>query len=190
MTIERKKYIIYVVRFRNGGESMQLDVSELLNGSKTMLPFTYLFTPELSQDFPDVTFGQDVPVTGCAEDKAGYMCLTLKAQIPYQTMCARCLTPVQGEFGVSLTKEVAVKELLQEEEQDRYALIENRMLDLDQVLTEELLISFPSKFLCKEDCLGLCANCGKDLNEGPCACPKRAPDPRLDVLRKLLESES
>ena len=167
---------------------MQLDMSELLNGSKTTLPFTFAYTPALTDDFPDVTFGQEVAVTGRVDDMAGYMCLTLEAQIPYESMCARCLIPVKGIFGVSLTKDVAVKEQLQEEEQDRYALIENRMLDLDQVLTEELLISFPSKFLCKEDCLGLCPRCGKDQNEGPCACAKRDPDPRLDVLRKLLES--
>ncbi|MFR3289705.1 MAG: YceD family protein [Lachnospiraceae bacterium] len=37
-----------------------------------------------------------------------------------------------------------------------------------------------------EDCRGVCPECGKDLNEGPCSCRKKA-DPRLAVLEQLLD---
>ncbi len=169
---------------------MQLDMSPILSGERTLLPFSFPYTPSLGEDFPDVTFAENLIVEGNVRDMAGYMCLTLEAHIPYRSMCARCLAEVSGTFDVAITKDVAVKELLQEEEQDRYAVIENRRLDLGQVLTEELLVSFPSKHLCRPDCKGLCQRCGKDLNEGPCACPEREIDPRLAVLRKLLETES
>ena len=43
-------------------------------------------------------------------------------------------------------------------------------------------------FLCSEDCKGLCAVCGKNLNEGPCDC-KPEPDPRLAVLAQLLKDK-
>jgi len=169
---------------------MQLDLSSLLSGEMTRLPFSFPYTPSLAEDFPDVTFEGNIEVQGEIRDMAGYMCLTLEAHLPYTSMCARCLAEVRGVFDVTLEKDVAVKELLQEEEQDRFAVIENRRLDVGQVLTEELLVSFPSKHLCRPDCKGLCQRCGKDLNEGPCSCPERELDPRLAVLRKLLESES
>jgi uncharacterized protein len=169
---------------------MQLDMSALLSGEKTLLPFSFPYTLSLGEDFPDVAFAENFTVEGSVKDMAGYMCLTLEAHVPFTSVCARCLVEVNGVFDVHLTKDVAVKELLQEEEQERFALIENRKLDLGQVLTEELLISFPSKHLCRPDCKGLCQRCGKDLNEGPCTCPVRELDPRLAVLRKLLESES
>ncbi len=169
---------------------MQLDMSSILSGEVRNLPFTFQYTPSLAEDFPDVTFGADTTVEGNVRDLAGYMCLTLEAHIPYTSMCARCLLAVQGVFDLVLTKDVAIKEQLQEQEQDRYALIENRILDVGQVLTEELLVSFPAKHLCRPDCKGLCQKCGKDLNEGPCGCPEREPDPRFDVLRKLLEKKS
>ena len=57
--------------------------------------------------------------------------------------------------------------------------------DLDDILTTAVVLNLDSQLLCKPDCKGLCARCGKDLNEGPCGCqPER--DPRLQVLEKLL----
>ena len=48
-------------------------------------------------------------------------------------------------------------------------------------------VKFPVRFLCDEDCKGLCPKCGKDLNEGECSCVTKEVDPRLEPLRKLLE---
>ena len=74
---------------------------------------------------------------------------------------------------------------------DEYAVIENGGLALDELVREELLLCFPTRFLCSPDCPGLCPKCGKPLRLGDCGCPKREPDPRLAVLGKLLEqSES
>ncbi len=42
------------------------------------------------------------------------------------------------------------------------------------------------KPLCDENCKGICPNCGADLNAGTCRCDKQEIDPRLEVLKKLL----
>ena len=46
----------------------------------------------------------------------------------------------------------------------------------------DLILSLPSKVLCREDCRGLCPHCGKDQNEGLCGCKPQAADPRLEAL--------
>ncbi|MEK7794371.1 MAG: DUF177 domain-containing protein [Candidatus Hydrogenedentota bacterium] len=46
-------------------------------------------------------------------------------------------------------------------------------LDLTGAVREEVSLSIPAKFLCREDCKGLCVACGANLNEGPCACNER-----------------
>ncbi|MBR2724398.1 MAG: DUF177 domain-containing protein, partial [Ruminococcus sp.] len=43
------------------------------------------------------------------------------------------------------------------------------------------------KFLCKDDCKGLCFKCGADLNTSACSCDTRVIDPRLEALRQLLD---
>ena len=54
-------------------------------------------------------------------------------------------------------------------------------------LSEILLLDFPTRVLCSEDCKGLCHKCGKDLNEGDCGCDHREIDPRFAVLQQLLD---
>lgn len=49
-------------------------------------------------------------------------------------------------------------------------------VDLTDDLREDILISFPQQFLCREDCQGLCPQCGKNLNLGPCDCPETTED--------------
>lgn len=49
-------------------------------------------------------------------------------------------------------------------------------------------LELPQRYLCREDCRGLCPTCGKNLNEGPCGCREDNGDPRMDVLRRLLEN--
>ena len=74
-------------------------------------------------------------------------------------------------------------------ENDDYVVPVEGMIDVSEMLIEQILLDFPYRHLCKEDCKGLCPKCGKDLNEGSCGCPTDDPDPRFDVLRKLLEDK-
>jgi uncharacterized protein len=76
---------------------------------------------------------------------------------------------------------------LDEDRLDDYAIIEDGFLDMDEQLREQMEIEFPIRFLCREDCRGLCSKCGKNLNEGDCNCNHKEIDPRLLPLQKLLE---
>jgi uncharacterized protein len=57
-------------------------------------------------------------------------------------------------------------------------------LDLTPAVRELWLLAAPSYALCREDCKGLCARCGADLNADPCDCPPMT-DSRWDALTKL-----
>ena len=51
----------------------------------------------------------------------------------------------------------------------------------------DIVMGLPTKVLCKDDCRGLCPDCGKDLNLGDCGCQKKEVDPRLAALADLLK---
>ena len=61
--------------------------------------------------------------------------------------------------------------------------------DLDEVVTTAFVLAMDTKNLCSEDCKGLCAKCGADLNLGPCGCRPDV-DPRWAALAQLLDDES
>jgi uncharacterized protein len=65
-------------------------------------------------------------------------------------------------------------------------ILEGDEIDLDEILSTCFILDMETKFLCSEDCKGLCSGCGKNLNLGACECRKPV-DPRFAVLEQLLD---
>ncbi|THJ22712.1 MAG: DUF177 domain-containing protein [Nitrospira sp. CG24E] len=76
-----------------------------------------------------------------------------------------------------------VAEAEPEEEPDDQYQYQGNQLELAPMLREHLILSAPMQPLCSDDCLGLCARCGKNLNEGPCQCAEELPIPRVRVIQ-------
>lgn len=74
-------------------------------------------------------------------------------------------------------------------EDDEY-LIEEGTIDLNVLVNDAVILNLPIKHLCSPECRGLCPYCGANLNRGDCGCRVEEIDPRLEVLRKLLEEEA
>ena len=180
---------------------MKLDLRPLLAGDRLLtfdyeLPLTY-DSDDTSSLLYGVSFPSPMKVSGEITNTAGYMRMTCSCSVDYQAECARCLAPVSGCFTLDLEKTVAPRDVLvgvDEEKLDDYAIIEDGFLDMDEPLYEEIEMEFPLRFLCKEDCRGLCQRCGKKINDGDCGCAAKEIDPRLaplqELLRKMQEEES
>ena len=167
---------------------MVLDIAPLLKGEVNKIDIDYTLAPE---PLDGVLFDQDVHVTGKITDNAGYMRLTLKCELPYHGECARCLAPVDGVFSLDFERTVVTEGVLSddalEDDAEEYVVIHGSELDVDEPLSEELVLGFPIKLLCSEDCLGLCPKCGKPRREGDCGCPTKEIDPRLAILATLFD---
>lgn len=173
---------------------MKLDLRSMLAGecrsfdvNFELVPFDY--SEDRTSNLWGVHFSTPLKVFGKITNSAGYMRLKIETDIDYIAPCSRCLSDVCGSFGFVLEKTVAPKNILESEDEDKlddYVIVEGGFLDIDEMLLELLELDFPSKLLCKEDCLGLCSKCGKDLNEGPCSCEEKEIDPRLAPLQKIL----
>ena len=61
---------------------------------------------------------------------------------------------------------------------------ENQQIDLTQSIRDSILLAVPVICLCKENCKGICSQCGKNLNQGLCNCENESfTDPRLESLK-------
>ena len=94
--------------------------------------------------------------------------------------------------GETLDSRPKVQEVLRRIESPRIKavlIVEPQRLsrgDLEDIVRTVFVLNLDSKLLCKEDCKGLCPQCGKNLNDGPCNCRKEL-DPRFAALKQLLE---
>ncbi|HEX2622988.1 MAG TPA: DUF177 domain-containing protein [Phototrophicaceae bacterium] len=98
--------------------------------------------------------------------------------------CYRCLNEVPRDI------EIEVEELYGYHSYDtsEFIVSDDAILDLSPLLRAEVIIDTSHRILCREDCKGLCSNCGANLNDGPCNCNDEDIDPRFAALKKLLES--
>ena len=128
-----------------------------------------------------------VLVQGSVTNHAGALVLEGTARSTLELRCDRCGRPFSREKTVVLDN-LAAQEL-EDEEHDDILLLDGTQLDLDEAVTTAFVLAMDTKHLCSDDCKGLCAKCGADLNLGPCGCGPDV-DPRLAALAQLLDKEA
>jgi uncharacterized protein len=101
--------------------------------------------------------------------------------------CARCLEPVEYSFVLDFEREVDMKLTAEERERqlEETNFMEGEQLDPDVLARNELLIHWPMRVLCKEDCKGICSCCGANRNHTSCNCDTRQGDPRMAAIRDI-----
>lgn len=102
--------------------------------------------------------------------------------------CDRCLKPVSVALSLQVDEYVKESMLGTPEAAEELSFIEGYTLDTDQLIGNEIMINWPMKVLCRDDCKGICKVCGKDLNEGDCGCDTFVPDPRMAVIKDIFNA--
>lgn len=163
---------------------MILDLKKIFTDENETLSFDYGL--DLSAVKVDNTcpFVSPVRVKGTVAGRDGFALLKFKASFDFSVPCDRCARTINRHYDYPFSHTLVLS--LQNEDDDRFIEVHDEKLDLDSLAREDILLELPSKFLCKEDCKGICPVCGKNLNDGPCGCDLQQADPRLAVLKNLL----
>lgn len=113
-----------------------------------------------------------------------------KGRLSLVIPCSRCLEEVITDFEFSMSKEVDFKITDDQrlKELDETNFISGYNLDVDILVYDEILVDFPMKVLCDENCKGICNVCGVNLNKGTCCCESTTLDPRMSVIRDIFKN--
>lgn len=110
--------------------------------------------------------------------------------------CSRCLEPfrmsVDAPFDLRYlpASEMATEEEREVQDEDiETSYYRDDRIDLNELMREQFYLALPMKPLCREDCRGLCVQCGTNLNTGTCECAPAWEDPRLAPLRSLAKTK-
>ena len=147
--------------FNNDGESLQISYEFSLDDENVVTP---------------------VRVEGSVYNKTGIVHLEANARFDYSTSCAKCNKPLLRHANVPVRHVLLTH--AESDDNDEFIILDGVRLELDELVSEDIYLSIPSRFLCKDDCKGLCSICGTDLNFGECSCSAPA-DPRWDALKDL-----
>ena len=109
-----------------------------------------------------------------------------------QVECDRCLQPVElpvsADFALDYItgsdyESSEVAELTEAEMS--VAVFDGKAIDVDEIVKEQVVLAVPTRMLCREECKGLCPECGIDKNTGDCKCVTDNIDPRWAALKNL-----
>lgn len=121
--------------------------------------------------------------------KGRELLITGDCRLVLEIPCDRCLEPVAEEFNLEFEKNVDLTESdVEPDELDEKNYIDGYNLDVEKLLYNEILIGWPMKILCSEDCKGICNTCGQNLNKGTCDCEDTSLDPRMSVIRDVFKN--
>ena len=164
---------------------------ENLEGGKS--DFAHVYQPEdLNPVDERIQLTEPVTVTGKVRLAGNEVFVNGHVETRAQVECDRCLKPVElpvsadfsleyitgEEYASSAAAELTEAEL-------SVSVFDGEAIDVDEIVKEQILLAVPTRMLCREDCKGICPECGTDLNAGECTCIKNDIDPRWAALKNL-----
>lgn len=163
---------------------MRLDLRNIIHVPDAAKPFHFEMDLSTMDFYGKHLITRPVQVEGCVTNHAGALVLEGSASTQLDLVCDRCGKAFSREKTVELNCLLATE--LEDDENDEIYLLQGNEVDLDEVAGTAFILAMDTKNLCSDNCKGLCAKCGADLNNGPCGCRPEV-DPRLAALAQLLD---
>ena len=148
--------------------NMILDLKKLKRTGKDSQDFFFEYSPEKDLvDIPSADIKDCVKISGTVTLTGTHSCY-VEGEVSFTISgeCTRCLKDTENTYVVEF------QEGLEENNPDGYS-VKNDTVDLSVIVDDIIAMNVPVSFLCEENCKGLCAGCGTNLNDGECKCKKQ-----------------
>ena len=165
---------------------------ENLEGSKG--DFAHVYQPDDLNPVDDrVSLIAPAAVNGRVRLSGNLVFVSGHVETRAQVECDRCLKPVELPVKTDFELEYITgsdyesSEAAELTEDDlSVAVFDGEAIDVDEIVKEQILLTVPTRMLCREDCKGICPECGADRNKGDCNCTTDDTDPRWAALKNLI----
>ena len=136
------------------------------------------------------TFEEPLAVKGEIYNNGQTLTLDVHVSGRMKTECSRCLKDIWVDVDYDIEEFLSRSESGGEQPEDEDMIFfEGHEVELDPIVYDRFLMELSGRYLCSEDCKGLCPVCGHDLNEGDCGCDREQIDPRWQALADILAQQ-
>ncbi len=168
---------------------MTIDVSTILKeiGGKIGIDGTVTMS---DTDFLGEMYHFDEPlkVLGSVSNNGKSLIMKARCIGHMTTQCARCMKDIIVPVDFEIDENLIQGDGEVNDDED-VILFSKPQIDIDDIAVDSFLMNVEGKYLCKEDCQGLCQQCGADLNEGDCGCGQDNIDPRWSALVDIMNKD-
>lgn len=167
---------------------MKVNVSEIVDLIGQKVTFEFKVNPEdIGPINKDCKIEGPIIVKGTAVNTG--LCFCVAGQITCKLFCTcdRCLDDFVSSPIYTFEEEFTQDEGFARTKEINY--FNGDIIDIGDLVRDIIISAQPIRYLCSEDCKGLCPVCGANLNKTECDCNRVSVDPRLAILQDLFKKD-
>ena len=166
---------------------MKVQISDIISGKDRSKKIDYTF------EMPQFNFEGDIikpigscEVIGVISSDSDMLIVNAKIKADLEMICSRCLDTFIYPIDIDIEERFTTNSKSQD---DEAIVVMDDVLDITEIVETSIISTFPIQRVCKDDCKGLCQECGCNLNYNKCSCNKENVDIRFEALKGLFDNK-
>ena len=166
---------------------MKVQILDIISGKDRSKKIDYTF------EMPQFSFEGDIikpigscEVVGVISSDSDMLIINAKIKADLEMICSRCLDTFIYPIDIDIEERFTTNRNNQD---DEAIVVMDDVLDITEIVETSIISTFPIQRVCKDDCKGLCQECGCNLNYNKCSCNKENVDIRFEALKGLFDNK-
>ncbi|HEX9025682.1 MAG TPA: DUF177 domain-containing protein [Clostridium sp.] len=166
---------------------MKVQILDIISGRDRSKKIDYTF------EMPQFSFEGDIikpigscEVVGVISSDSDMLIVNAKIKADLEMTCSRCLDTFIYPIDIDIEERFTTNSKSQD---DEAIVVMDDVLDITEIVETSIISTFPIQRVCKDDCKGLCQECGCNLNYNKCSCNKENVDIRFEALKGLFDNK-
>ena len=166
---------------------MKVQISDIVSGKDRNKKIDYEFEiPQFDFEGTKIKSAGSCHVDGVISANDDILMLNAEIKVNLEIICSRCLDTFIYPIDIDIEERFTTNT---ESQDDEVVVVFDDVLDITEIVETSIISTLPIKRLCKDDCKGLCQECGCNLNFNTCSCNNEDVDIRFEALRGLFDNK-
>jgi len=166
---------------------MKVQISDIISGKDRNKKIDYKFQiPQFDFEGDKIRSAGFCEVVGIISSNSDILIFNAEIKVDLEMICSRCLDTFIYPIDIDIEERFTTNS---KSEDDEAIVVFDDVLDITEIVETSIISTLPIKRVCKEDCKGLCQECGCNLNSNTCSCNKEDVDIRFESLRGLFDNK-
>jgi len=166
---------------------MKVQISDIISGKDRNKKIDYKFQiPQFDFEGDKIKSSGSCEVVGMISSDSDILILNAEIKVDLEMICSRCLDTFIYPIDIDIEERFTTNSKSLE---DEAIVVFDDVLDITEIVETSIISTLPIKRVCKENCKGLCQECGCNLNSNTCSCNKEDVDIRFESLRGLFDNK-
>ena len=166
---------------------MKVQISDITSRKERNKNIDYNFQmPQFEFEGDIIKAIEPCEVVGKVSSDVDILILKAKIKTKLEMVCSRCLDTFIYPIDIDIEERFTTNSV---SEDDDVIVVMDDVLDITEIVETSIISTLPIQRVCKDDCKGLCQECGCNLNYNSCSCDKEDVDIRFEALKGLFDNK-